>query len=168
MNFLYWDSRHLLIIIIYFMMIWCNLYGWYRQLWVSVLKPRADTRADMRSDMDFQCKTRITTLLLYCNKYFSNKSYEIFWKLKFYENFEFFWNLKKNSNFWNYELKFLKIYENFDFFQILWNFWNVWNFLKFYEIFEIFVNGIFWFSMMSNASIGNVTINIYGDNFKNP
>jgi len=24
------------------------------------------------------------------------------------------------------------------------------------------------FSMMSNASIGNVTINIYGDNFKNP
>ena len=43
--------------------------------------------------------------------------------------------------------------------------------LKFYEIFEnleIFVNGIFLFSMMSNASIGNVTINIYGDNFKNP
>jgi hypothetical protein len=63
----------------YHMMIWCNLYGWYRQLWVSVLKPRAD----MRSDMDFQCKTRITTLLLYSNKYFSNK----------------FWNFMKILNF---------------------------------------------------------------------
>ena len=36
------------------------------------------------------------------------------------------------------------------------------------KFFEIFVNGIFSFSMMSNASIGNVNINIYGDNFKNP
>jgi hypothetical protein len=97
-----------------------------RQLWVSVLKPRADTGADMRSDMDFQCKTRITTLLLYSNKYFSNK----------------FWNFMKI-------LKFLK-------------FWNILKILKSYEIFwkikmfEIVLvdNGIFWFSMMSNASIG--------------
>ena len=41
-------------------------------------------------------------------------------------------------------------------------------FLKYLKFFEIFVvNGIFWFSMMNNGSIGNVTINIYGDNFEN-
>jgi hypothetical protein len=69
--------------------------------WVSVLKPRAD----MRSDMDFQCKTSITTLLLYSNKYFSN-------------------------NFWNF-LKFLKFWrKKFETFEILWHFLKV---LKFYD-----------------------------------
>ena len=110
-------------------MIWCNVYGWYRQLWVSVLKPWADTGADMKSDMDFQCKTRITTPLLHVvMNYISNKFWNFmkilkFFKLKkklkffeiltFFENFEILWNF----------LKVLKFYENFDFF------------FKFYEIF---------------------------------
>ena len=34
-----WYGKSHIIFSIYFMMIWCNLYGWYRQLWVSVLKP---------------------------------------------------------------------------------------------------------------------------------
>jgi hypothetical protein len=73
--------------------------------WVSVLKPRAD----MRSDMDFQCKTSITTLLLYSNKYFSN-------------------------NFWNF-MKFLKKIEIFEILKK--KIWNFWNLMTFFESFEI-------------------------------
>ena len=40
--------------------IWQFLHYWYNRLWVSVLKPRADTGADM----DFQRKTHIRRRLL--------------------------------------------------------------------------------------------------------
>jgi hypothetical protein len=113
--------------ILWWYAIWCNLYGWYRQLWVSVLKPGVIwyfephcTGADMRSDNDFHCKTRITTLLLYTNKYFSNKFWK-FWNLmKFFESFEILW---KFGIFLKFEifLKFLKFYESF---KILWIFLN--------------------------------------------
>ena len=61
-------------------------------------------------------------------------------------------------------MKFLKSYETFESLK----FYEMFEIKKKIENFEIFVNGIFSFSMMSNASIGNVNINIYGDNFKNP
>jgi hypothetical protein len=76
------------------MMIWCNLYGWYRQLWVSVLKPRADTGADMRSVS--QPFYYIVMNILVTSSFF-----EIY---KFYENFEIFWKILKSWNFW--KLKF--------------------------------------------------------------